>query len=222
MAHRARKLVPTWALVLAIAAGIAWAVGVPVAAALLQDYSRWSVTRSAEPAAMPSWLVGRDAHTPTSAEYALPSSLVRRYERQATTTWRNGQYRMFYEEIQFGWPFKSLMVGSVGARHVSGTPPATVSEFVAILDGRVGWRKGLVLGRGSWGSPKALPLAPRWGLLANVLLVCVPLLQVVAGLRWKTMRRRLAAGRCPDCGYEGAATAGSCSECGWGIAASPA
>lgn len=194
----------------------------PIAVALLQDYSNWSRTRSAEPATVPSWLVGHDVHTPTFAEYALPSSLVRRYERQATTTWRNGEYEMFYEEVQFGWPFKSLMVGSVGARHVSGTPPATELEFVTVLDGRVGWRKGLVLGRGSGGWPKVIPLAPRWGLLANVLLVCVPILLLVAGWRWTIARRRLSAGRCPDCGYEGAASAGSCSKCGWGIDVSPA
>lgn len=214
---RAGRIVPVWSIVVAVLAALVWAVGVPVVVAWRTDYSAWSSSEPRDPTPMPSWLLARDEHSPLPAEFRRTSTLVTRLERQATTTYRNGTYAVFYEEVRIGFPWPSLAIGMVGARHESGTPPATELEFVTILDDRVGWRKGLIAGRGPGGWPKVIPLAPKWGLLANALLVALPILVVATGWRMFVRRRRLARGCCPMCGYGEAAPVGSCSECGWGV-----
>lgn len=210
---------PVWSIVIAVLAALVWAVGVPVVVGLMHNFSTWSHSQPREPLSMPAWLVGREAHSPMAAVERSTGAFARCIERRATTTWMNGTYEMFYEEVQFGWPFKSLYTASTGARHVSGTPPATQLAFVTLLDNRVGWRRGVIIGRGRGGWPKVIPVAPKWGLLANALLVALPLVALVAGWRMLVARRWLEAERCPLCGYERAVAIGSCSECGWHAAA---
>ena len=202
-------------MVLAMLAALVWAVGLPVAVALVQDYSTWSGSRQGEALAMPSWLADRDAHTPLPSEERFTGPFVQRIERRAEIEWRDGTYEAIYEEFRFGWPFKSVATGLIGARHIAGAPPAAPLEFVAVLDERMGWRKGLVVGSGAGGWPTVIPVMPKWGLLANALLVAMPI--VMAATAWGVVvrRRRLDAGLCPMCGYEGAVALGSCGECGW-------
>lgn len=86
-----------------------------------------------------------------------------------------------------------------------------------LLHMRLGHRHGWIVGRTPSGSPRAIPLAPQWGLLANALIVALPILIGATGWRMVVRRRRLARGCCPVCGYGEAARVGSCSECGWGV-----
>ena len=213
---RTRRWVPMWSIVVAAMAALVWAVVVPIAVALLHDYSVWSHSEPGDALPMPSWLIEDDAHEPLAGDIRVTPPFVRRVERQATATWRGGTYDVYYEEVQFGWPFKSLSMSLVGARHLTGTPPTTSLEYVNFLHDRIGWRAGIVVGRGAGGWPTVIPVVPKWGLLANAVLVALPI--VIAATVWRAFvhRRRLAEGRCPMCGYEEAAKLGSCAECGWG------
>ncbi|NRA57185.1 MAG: hypothetical protein HRU13_03595 [Phycisphaerales bacterium] len=206
---------PVWSVVVALMAAIAWALGVPVFVALVHDYTTWSSSQQVEARAMPSWLVEGDAHTPLPAEERSMGPFVQRVERRAFIQWRGSTYEVIYDEIRFGLPFESLATGLVGASHITGTHPATDLQFITLLDHRMGWRKGIAVGRGAGGWPRVIPVMPKWGLLANALLVAAPIVVVATVWRTTVRRRRLQAGDCPLCGYERAVAAGSCSECGW-------
>lgn len=54
---------------------------------------------------------------------------------------------------------------------------------------------------------------PHWALLVGLTLIWLPRAVVLAS-RWLSRRRRMAAGRCANCGYDLRATPDRCPECG--------
>ncbi|UYV12455.1 MAG: hypothetical protein NCW75_14290 [Phycisphaera sp.] len=213
---RLRATIPLWSIVVAVLAALVWAVGVPVVVALTEDVSRGMLEwpRPAQP--LPAWLVDPAEQEPLPAAFDRVSPIVAVHTRSATTMYQGEDHRVDYWRRTYGFPWPALARDAVGVRYVSGN--ALGIEHALELHDRLGWRRGIMIGRGQGNNPRSLPTVPLWGLLANALLVALPIVIAATGWRMLVRRRRLARGCCPVCGYGEAARAGSCSECGWGVA----
>jgi|GEM_PF-5879893 len=213
---RLTNAIPLWSIVVALIAALVWAVGVPVVVALTEDVSRVALERPRPAQTLPAWLIDPAKQEPLPAAIAKLSPFVTESTRSASTTYKGEDHRVDYWRRTYGFPWAGLARDTVGVRYVSGN--ALGIEHALALHDRLGWRRGVMIGHGQGNNTRSLPTVPKWGLLANALLVAMPILIVATGWRMLVRQRRLGRGCCPICGYGEAGKVGSCAECGWAVA----
>lgn len=195
------------ALLVAVLVGL----GLPAVTAFNFDMSQVGTKdqRSVDKA-LPGWLAKELNVHESSTTRERYNPLSRAYITTAEVQYQGDRITIYYESVEFGWPWSAWSYDLIGAEHIRDT--AYHNELLNELSLKRGFSPGMRLQK----SPgiTLLPTKVRIGILYNIVLAMILMSGVYMIGVFALRKRRMARNICIYCKYPIAYDVIVCPECG--------